>query len=521
MKKTVLLSIATTILIALSILPIATVLTSSSTTSDGQGRAGTTLSANVNASAIYLTKYEWKIEKTANASEIYLSQRSPTATVEYNVSISKTTTVSYYIEGHVCVTNGGERATENLAITLDVYVKNTTGGWTIRIVNAYPVDVSGKPILDPGESYCYYYKVEIPNYYWSKEEFKATANVTITNHSGRLGTPFGPSPSTTTSKTSMIQGYDCVDVADTNGYSWSTCDSKSWTYVITFEYDPSKGESYKHNNTATIVQTDQSASWTVEVYQEFEVVQYATISGVVFWDNNYNGLYDEGDKPISGVAVDLYRYNETTGGWVYVNTTYSDEYGYYFDVEPGYIYKVVVSTPTCGSCDKIVNTTPTYYLVNVEEAKTYGDNDFGFVCLKMLAGARSKGYWSWSQYNRRTGQWQTRVTQEDVNYVNSELDTSFSSPKELADYLVNPVYGDMKTILMQQLIATLLNLRYGYISGDTVIYYNNMYITINDVVSGAKTALQSGTRYEQENWKNILDAVNNNNVYYVHTVDGC
>ncbi|MEM1882544.1 MAG: hypothetical protein QW509_04950 [Sulfolobales archaeon] len=99
---------------------------------------------------------------------------------------------------------------------------------------------------------------------------------------------------------------------DTNGYGWTTCVSNSWTYTITFEYDPSKGESYEHSNTVTILQTEQSADWKVLVHQEFEIAMYATISGVVFWDNGYNGLYDEGDKPISGVAVDLYRYDEDT-----------------------------------------------------------------------------------------------------------------------------------------------------------------------------------------------------------------
>ncbi|MEM2207876.1 MAG: SdrD B-like domain-containing protein [Sulfolobales archaeon] len=515
-KTNALKNLITILILASLVLPInATLLT----LTQAQGQAGTTLSAYVTASAIYLTKYEWKMEKTANAYEIYLSQRSPTATVEYAVSVIKTTTVSYYIEGYVCVTNGGERATENLEIELDVYVKGTKG-WNIKIVESYSVDVSEKPVLGPGESYCYYYEVEVPEDYWDREEFKVTANVTITNHSGWLGEPYGPSPSTTTSKTDVTQGYDCVDVVDTNGYVWTTCDSNSWTYTITFEYDPSKGESYEHVNTATIVQTEQSASWTVLVHQEFETAMYATISGVVFWDNNYNGLYDEGDKPISGVAVDLYRYDEDTDDWVYVDTAYSDESGYYyFEVDVGYTYKVEVVKPYCVFCDVVVNTTHTYYEVYAEEATAYGSNDFGFVCLKKLTGAYSKGYWSWSQYNRRTGQWLTRVTQEDVNYINEVLSTSFETPKQLADYLVSPVLGDMSTALRQQLIAVLLNLKYGYVSGDTVIYYNDSYITINEIVENAKSALEEGSRYEQEYWKDLLDAINNNYVYYVYEVD--
>lgn len=487
--------------------------------SQAQGQAGTTLSANVTASAIYLTEYKWEISKEANTSEVYLSQENPVATVGYTVSVTKTVTTSYYIEGYVCVKNGGERATEDLTISVDLYYHKGGGQDPWVYIGSYSVDVSSKPVLYPNESYCYYYKVSIPSDYWNKIKFKIDSKVTITNHSGRLGQPFGPSPDATTERSNVTYGYDCVDVEDSNGYTWCTCDSSSWSYNVEFVYDPTKGESYEHINTATIVQTNQSASWTVIVHQEIEM--YATIYGVVFWDNNYNGVFDEGDKAISGVAVDLYKYDEETGEWVYVNKTYSDEYGYYyFSVEPGYTYKVVVTEPVCESCDLVVNTTPTYYVVeNVESGMTYGGNDFGFVCLKKLTGAYSKGYWSWSQYNKRTGQWLTRVTQEDVNYINNKLGTGFTSPKGLADYLTSPVLGDMATALRQQLIATLLNLKYGYISEDTVVYYDGKYLTINEVVENAKSALKGGSRCEQEYWKDLLDAINNNYVYYVYKVD--
>ncbi|MEM4833252.1 MAG: hypothetical protein QW809_06135 [Sulfolobales archaeon] len=77
----------------------------------------------------------------------------------------------------------------------------------------------------------------------------------------------------------------------------------------------------------------------------------------------------------------------------------------------------------------------------------------------------------------------------------------------------------MSTALRQQLIAVLLNLKYGYVSGDTVIYYNDSYITINEIVENAKSALEGGSRCEQEYWKNLLDAINNNYVYYIYEVD--
>lgn len=507
------LSILLVILITASlILPIGPVLL---VEGQGKGRAGTSLEANVTALAINLTRYSWTITKLANETEIHLSRDNVLALVEYTVTVFKDLEyISYYLEGRVCVRNKGDYPTENLSIKIDVF---TGAGWDIRVIDDHPVDVSEKPDLMPGESHCYSYKVDIPVEYWGYDKFKVTANVTITNHSGRLGQPYGPSPSYTTTRI-YVKEYDCVVVEDTSGYTWSTCESAYWTYTMAFEYDPEKGEFYEFVNTATIVETGQSSSWTLKVYQE--IARYATISGVVFWDNNYNGMFESNDKPFGGVAVHLYRFDVETGEWLYMYTNYSNDDGYYyFEVETGFLYKVEVVRPECGLCDMVIMTTPSYYEVEVEEPIVYGGYDFGFVCLKKLTGAYSKGYWSWSQYNRRTGQWQTRLTLNDVTYINSMLGTNFMSPKELADYLISPVLGNMTTALMQQLIATLLNLKYGYINGETVLYYDGKYISTIEVVDNAKNALWNGSRADQEYWKDLLDALNNNNVYYVYTVD--
>ncbi len=478
-----------------------------------QGQAGTTLSASVNASAIYLIEYVWDIYKEANATEVYLSSSNPTADVEYTVTATKTVNTSYYIEGYVTVKNGGGRSTENLAITIDVYAEPP---WTNLIIDDYPVDTSLKPILGPGETYSYYYKVLLTGFE-SYNDFKVDANVTITNHSGSLGEPKGPSPDATTSKTVVVNGYDAVSVTDSNGRFWTTSESATWTYTMTFEYNPLLGNMYTHDNTATISETGQSSSVTITIYQEI-LQQNIEIGGIVFRDSDFNGAYGGGDVVISGVTVNLYWYDDETGEWSLVATAYSgDDGAYSFSVGEEGLYKVVVVPPEPSACcDVVINTTPIEYeFYATFEGSPFNDNDFGFVQLEQLTGARSKGYWSWSQYNRKTGQWLTRVTMDDVNYINGELNTSFSSPKELADYLTSPVYGDMSKALMQQLIATLLNLKYGYISGESVVYYNGEFLTINDITSYAKTALTNGNRCEQEYWKDLLNAINNNYVYIV------
>lgn len=242
-------------------------------------------------------------------------------------------------------------------------------------------------------------------------------------------------------------------------------------------------------------------------------------SGTVFWDNNHNGIYDEGDAPIANIEVRLYKWNETLNDWEYSSSTYTGDGGSYsFSDLEAYKYKVEVVDPASECCDLIINTTPKYYEFELNEGEVEIGNDFGFVCLKQLTNAKSKGYWSWSIYNKKTSTWMTTVTNEDVAYINNELGTSFEDTLNLANYLVSPVYGDMKTILTQQLIATLLNLRYGYIDGGTVIYYDGVFYSIDEVVDAAKNSLSNGDRCEQEYWKDILDTINNNLIYYLVTM---
>jgi hypothetical protein len=52
-----------------------------------------------------------------------------------------------------------------------------------------PVDVSAKPVLGAGEQHCYPYEIPLPP---TPGEYRNTAFVTITNHSGHLGVAFGP-----------------------------------------------------------------------------------------------------------------------------------------------------------------------------------------------------------------------------------------------------------------------------------------------------------------------------------------
>lgn len=94
--------------------------------------------------------------------------------------------------GEICVTNGGERATENLLIVDTVQSKPKGPGPYQDTAHSMPVSTAGKPVLQPGETHCYSYEINFDPE--PDTLYRNSVRVTITNHSGHLGQPFGPSP---------------------------------------------------------------------------------------------------------------------------------------------------------------------------------------------------------------------------------------------------------------------------------------------------------------------------------------
>lgn len=56
---------------------------------------------------------------------------------------------------------------------------------------------------------------------------------------------------------------------------------------------------------------------------------YSALGDYVFNDNNSNGIQDEGDSPIAGVTVYLFKRESEDGSWQYYRQTVTDEEGYY------------------------------------------------------------------------------------------------------------------------------------------------------------------------------------------------
>jgi len=172
---------------------------------------GTTLSAKKTQSLHWVRTFNWSLEKTTSLSLFDLF-RGDTGTSNYTIVANKDGgTEQRWLDGEICVTNEGDMATENLRI-----VDELTMSPSKTVIASVEVDISMNPVLEPSESYCYPYQIDISGTPEPGTTYEDTANVTITDHSGHLGEPFGPSPSASgpfPSKPMLV--HDIITVQDT------------------------------------------------------------------------------------------------------------------------------------------------------------------------------------------------------------------------------------------------------------------------------------------------------------------
>lgn len=221
-------------------------------------KPGTTLTSTISATGHFTRTFPWTINKSVTPTSLNVFPGG-TGNAVYTIMVTKGTGVdAAFIDGQICVTNAGAVATQDLTI-----VANLTMPPSSTIIASTPVDVSQHPVLAPGETFCYNYRVDIPiGSIVPGKVYKVTANITITNHSGHIGTPFGPSPSATnTLLTSPMLINDTIHVDDTNGVSLTFGASGSQTYDKTFTCE----NAGTNINTATIQETGQQSSASVTV----------------------------------------------------------------------------------------------------------------------------------------------------------------------------------------------------------------------------------------------------------------
>lgn len=158
---------------------------------------GTTLTdANKTAAGFFERRisYNWGIDKSVNPDSLSMGQ-GETKSVTYTINVTRTlgqTTDTYGVRGEICVTNGGAVATDSLTIT-DV-VQTKVGGNPYSDYKSQSVDTGAHSQLAPNERQCYNYEVTFPPAA-SGTLYRNQARITINNHAGHIGTPYGPSPS--------------------------------------------------------------------------------------------------------------------------------------------------------------------------------------------------------------------------------------------------------------------------------------------------------------------------------------
>jgi hypothetical protein len=238
---------------------------------DNENQRGTTLSADKTAAGHLKRVWNWKIDKSVTPDTWDLF-RGDSGTSEYTITVTKIDfTDTVYVNGSICVTNGGDFDTENLTIVDQVQYKDGPGpfqdlpGATQTI---FPSELAA------GESGCYDYSIAFTPVEGAL--YRNVAHVTITNHAGWVPggqncpgpnvCPFGPNPKADFSV--PVPGAPDqvinpeIDVTDTNGGHWHFGDSGEVKYPKTFTCDADQG---KHDNTATIVQTEQFDDASVQV----------------------------------------------------------------------------------------------------------------------------------------------------------------------------------------------------------------------------------------------------------------
>ena len=84
------------------------------------------------------------------------------------------------LRGEVCVKNSGKVSTENLSIINTVQINSSS---SVKNVSS-TVDLSKKPVLDPGENFCYPFENNFVPASEPEALYRSTTMITITNYTG-------------------------------------------------------------------------------------------------------------------------------------------------------------------------------------------------------------------------------------------------------------------------------------------------------------------------------------------------
>ncbi len=273
----------------------------------GGGQNGTSLKVECSANADLVRTYLWTIDKSVTPSSWNLYDGEQGVST-YTVNVVKTGgyTDAGVFTGKVTVKNTGSVATQNL--TIGVVLSDPSGN---AVHATASVNMSGKPVLNPGESHEYAYSIPFTGLggFW----YKVKANVSITNHSGDLGEVHVTSDKDTVMFPWWIskEANKNINVSDSNGMSWPFSATGSKTYNTTFTL----ADVGVNNNIATIDQTGQSDSAKVTVTRRNTFTVTFDLDGKGTSGNTlqFTGLHDGDPFPAAPTVI-------ANAGWTFANS---------------------------------------------------------------------------------------------------------------------------------------------------------------------------------------------------------
>jgi hypothetical protein len=231
---------------------------------------GTSLKATVTARSHFTGTFPWTIDQSVTPSSLNIVPGG-TGTALHVLRVSKGAAVEEaFIDGQVSIINNGAAATQDLAISINlVRLSSSTA------IAPVLVDTGRHPVLAPGESHLYNYRIDIPaGSILPNETYKITADITVANYLGHFGSPFGPSPSDTAvlpAAPTLINDTVHVDNTNNKSYTFNSSSSREFRRVFTCD------DTGTNINTATIRETGRQASASVMVICECSTMVNETV----------------------------------------------------------------------------------------------------------------------------------------------------------------------------------------------------------------------------------------------------
>lgn len=215
--------------------------------------SATTITASKTATGFWEKRivYSWDVQKCL-ADDICEMQIEPGeyAEISYIIDVERSVCVTevYGVRGHITVTNTGDCPTEDLLICDTIQYMGECG-WVDHVT--IEVDVSAKPVLQPGECYAYPYEVTA-DHGLIGIDYCNVASVTITNFECNVGTAHGvevcdgftlpcerecvivDKTATLTDYFSIPCGFSAVPLSDFGPWTLGADDQTEWEFDVNF-----------------------------------------------------------------------------------------------------------------------------------------------------------------------------------------------------------------------------------------------------------------------------------------------